>query len=106
MPSRYITLEDGRRIRDPRSTQAWRKLAKQAAHEEPICWLQFPGICTRLSTTGDHVIPVTKRPDLALVRSNVRGACGPCNNARHNTPVEALRLGGDDEPPAALSIFD
>lgn len=105
MPSRFITTRDGRRIRDPRSTQAWRKLAKQVAREEPVCWLQFPGICTGASTTGDHVIPVTVRPDLALNRSNVRGACGPCNDARRNTPVESLRL-GDRERPAALSIFD
>jgi hypothetical protein len=106
MPSRFITTEDGRRIRDPRSTQAWRKLAKRVAREEPLCWLNFPGICTRVSTTGDHVIAVTKRPDLALVRSNVHGACAACNTARNNTPVEALKLGRDDGPPPdALSIF-
>ena len=34
MPSRYITLEDGRRIRDPRSTQAWRKLAHSLAGDK------------------------------------------------------------------------
>lgn len=104
MPSRFITTADGRRIRDPRSTQAWRKLAKQVAREEPVCWLQLPG-CTGLSTTGDHVIAVVDRPDLALVRSNARGACSSCNNRRSNMPVEAMRL-GDREQPAALSIFD
>jgi 5-methylcytosine-specific restriction endonuclease McrA len=103
MPSRFITTADGRRIRDPRSTQAWRRLAKQAAREEPVCWLRFPGVCTGASTTGDHVIPVTIRPDLALIRSNVRGACEPCNTARRNTPVEALRFDRDDPP--ALGVF-
>lgn len=103
MASRFITTADGRSIRDPRSTQAWRRLAKQAAREEPVCWLQFPGVCTGASTTGDHVIPVTVRPDLALVRSNVHGACGPCNTARRNTPVEALRFDRDDPP--ALGVF-
>lgn len=105
MPTRLITTADGHQIPDPRSTQAWRKLAKQAAREEPTCWLQFEGVCTRRSTTGDHVIPVTERPDLALVRSNVRGACSPCNYARRNLPLTALRLGDDDGERPALSIF-
>lgn len=73
-----------------RSTQAWRRLAKQAASEEPLCWLQLPG-CTGRSTTGDHVIPVSIRPDLALVRSNVRGACKPCNRKRGNLPIGVVR---------------
>ena len=105
MPSRFITTTDGRVIRDPRSTNAWRKLSKQVVREEPVCWLRFPGICTGASTTGDHVKPVLTHPELALIRSNVRGACRGCNRARSSTPVEALRL-GDREQPAALSIFD
>lgn len=105
MPSRFITTADGQRIRDPRSTQAWRRLAKQAAREEPVCWLQFPGVCTIASTTGDHVIAVTKRPDLALIRSNVRGACAACNTARRNTPVELLKLGTPTRP-VALDAFE
>src|SRR4051794_10040219 len=102
MPTRYVTIS-GRRVIDPRSTQAWRKLAKQVAREEPVCWLQFEG-CTGASTTGDHVIPVVVRPDLALVRSNVRGACSACNYKRGNLPVSALNLGATTEPAAALSI--
>lgn len=106
MPTRLITTTDGRQIPDPRSTATWRKLAKQVAHEEPHCWLRFDG-CTGTSTTGDHIIPVTVRPDLALVRSNVRGACAPCNYARRNLPVTALRLGrSDDTTRPGLGVFD
>lgn len=106
MPSRLITTPDGRRIPDPRSTQAWRRLAKQVADEEPVCWLGFEG-CTIRSTTGDHVIPVTVRPDLALVRSNVHGACSACNYKRGNLPIESLRLGSAENlRPPALDIFD
>jgi 5-methylcytosine-specific restriction endonuclease McrA len=106
MPTRYLTTSDGRRIPDPRGTQAWRKLAKQAAREEPVCWLAFEG-CTVKSTTGDHVIPVTVRPELALIRSNVHGACGPCNYKRGNLPLESLRLGdAENSRPPALDIFD
>lgn len=88
---------------DPRQTRRWRKLRDRVVREEPVCWLQLES-CTRWSTTGDHIIPVEVRPDLALVRSNVRGACGSCNHKRGSLPVEALRRG--DERPAALDIFD
>lgn len=89
---------------DPRSTRAWRRLRDQVIREEPICRLQFPGICTRISTTGDHIIPVEVRPDLALVRSNVRGTCWPCNHARGSMPDELIRFTEADVPPA-LEIF-
>lgn len=102
MPTRYLTTSDGRVIADPRGTQAWRRLAKQVCREEPLCWLQLHG-CTRLSTTGDHLEPVTDRPELALVRTNVRGACRSCNERRGNLPLASLNL----EPrSAALSVFD
>lgn len=88
---------------DPRNTRAWRGLRDQVVADEPTCRLRFPGICTTVSTTADHIIPVTVRPDLALERTNCRGTCRPCNEARRTVPDEALRL---DERPAALSIFD
>lgn len=106
MPTRLITCADGRRIPDPRSTAAWRRLAKQAASEEPVCWLQLED-CTRVSTTGDHIIPVTARPDLALVRANVHGACSSCNYKRGNLGLGSLRLGTASTLRApALDIFD
>lgn len=66
---------------DPRNTRAWKKLSAQVVREEPLCWLRLPG-CTRFSTTGDHIHSVYDRPDLALVRANVRGACKHCNSSR------------------------
>ncbi|MGH3478439.1 MAG: HNH endonuclease [Nocardioidaceae bacterium] len=78
---------------DPTKSRAWRVLRDDVIKHEPICWLQMPGICTRVSTTADHVIPKSQRPDLAMVRTNLRGACLPCNKARNTTPIEALNLG-------------
>lgn len=96
-----------------RWTQEWRRLAKQVCAEEPICWLQLSG-CTRRSTTGDHVIPLAARPDLALIRSNVRGACRHCNNKRGHLPPDLAREmygnAGPTEQPTeqaqALGFFD
>lgn len=93
-----------------RSTRAWQRLAKQVCTEEPICWLRLDG-CTVRSTTGDHIIPASSRPDLALIRSNVRGACQHCNNKRGHLPAELAReMYGNattpTEKPRALGIFD
>jgi 5-methylcytosine-specific restriction endonuclease McrA len=102
MPTRYVTI-NGRKVIDPRSTWAWRKLRDRVVREEPTCRLRFPGVCTTVSTTADHIKPVVSHPELALERGNLRGACAPCNDARRNTPDEVLIKGG--QPSKALGIF-
>lgn len=102
MATRRILIDGHWRI-DPRQTRAWRRLKDQVVREEPTCRLQFPGICTMKSTTADHIVPVTVDPKLALVRSNCRGACQPCNEARRTVPDEALIVGGVKSN--ALSVF-
>lgn len=72
-----------------RSSSAWQRLRAQVIREEPTCWLQLAG-CTQLSTTGDHLLTIKQRPDLALVRSNVRGACANCNNKRNAKTLEQI----------------
>lgn len=102
MSARRVTI-NGREQIDPRQTRAWTKLRDQVVREEPTCRLRFPTICTTISTTADHITPVSVRPDLALERTNCRGACRPCNEAKHNLPNSALVLNG--ERSEALSIF-
>lgn len=103
MPARRVVINGVEQI-DPRHTRAWRKLRDQVVREEPICRLQFAGICTRVSTTAAHIVPVTERPELALERSNLEGSCTECNEASGTLPRSALRTGGDTPPPA-LSVF-
>lgn len=74
---------------DPRHTRAWRKLRDRVVREEPTCRLQHPGVCTYWSQTADHIIPVSVRPDLAMDRGNLRGACQACNWDRGATPDQA-----------------
>lgn len=102
MPTRRLLINGVMRI-DPRQTRAWVRLRDQVVREEPTCRLRFAGICTVVSTTADHIEPVTVRPELALVRSNCRGACAPCNDARKTVPDANLVTGG--KPSEALSIF-
>ncbi len=40
------------------STRAWRRLRAEVIKAEPSCWLRLPG-CTHISTTADHIIPVS-----------------------------------------------
>jgi len=84
--SRRVVIHGIEQI-DPRETRAWRRLRDLVVREEPNCQLQLPG-CTGASQTADHILPVIQRPDLALVRSNLRGACHPCNMARGTTAAQ------------------
>jgi 5-methylcytosine-specific restriction endonuclease McrA len=83
-----------RRIRGYRRGQLtsyrWQKLRLQVIREEPVCRLRL-SCCTRRSTTADHIIPVSHRPDLKYMRGNLRGSCQPCNMRRKNRPLSEVR---------------
>ena len=108
-------------LRTFRWTPEWRALSAQVRKEEPTCWLRLPG-CTHTSTTADHIIPASQRPELALVRANVHGACRKCNSARSDkhaydpvlrrpapptTTAAALRhITRQRRPPPAMRYFN
>lgn len=100
--ARRVYQYAGRDWPDPRNTRAWRALRDRVVREEPTCRLRIVGVCTTVSTTADHIIPVPVRPDLGMERSNHRGVCGPCNEARGDLPDAALVR--DDHRPA-LELF-
>lgn len=88
--------------------RAWKTLQRQVISEEPVCQIRVPGICTEISTTGDHILPYSRWPELGLERSNVQGACSPCNRRKGKLTMDELReqLGLDDEPRPALDFFN
>lgn len=66
----------------------WKALRAQVLAEEPVCRR-----CHRAaSTEAGHVLAVSERPDLALVRSNLIGLCRSCNHH------EASSKGGSRNP--------
>lgn len=60
------------------STPEWRAVRAEVLREEPFCRCG----CGAESDTVDHIIPRRERPDLALVRSNLRAMYSRCHN-RH-----------------------
>lgn len=87
-----------------RSGRPWRTLRLEILARDPWCQIRGPK-CTGKSTTVDHVIPLSQRPDLAHDPANLRGACGPCNyrgGARlTNARARARRA---QQPPKQLQL--
>ena len=105
-----------RRRRGQLTSYRWQKLRLRVIKEEPVCRLRL-SCCTRWSTTADHIIPVSHRPDLKYMRQNLRGSCQPCNMRRKNRPLSEVRaedtmlrrkpaLSPSAAPPAALEFFE
>ena len=87
-------------------SREWRRLRAQVIQEEPVCRLRLPG-CTIVTQTGDHIIPIKYRPDLKLVRQNVRGSCYSCNMKRGDGSPRRMEqvLRKAKPPPKALEFF-
>lgn len=89
---------------DVRRTRAWRKIRDQVVDEEPDCRLRYAGICTGASQTADHIEHADTHPQLALERSNLRGACNACNWHRGKR-TDAQVAAGQQPRARALDIF-
>ena len=66
--------------------------------EEPVCRL-----CgTRASRHVDHVVSVSRRPDLFGVRSNLQGVCPPCHRSKtarvDSKPLESRKRAPEAHP--------
>jgi 5-methylcytosine-specific restriction endonuclease McrA len=86
-------------------SRKWRALRDQVVKEEPLCRLRLPG-CTVRSTTADHILLRALRPDLAMTRSNLRGACTNCNLRRGRKLVrpQAAAVNGKPSAPRARAL--
>lgn len=63
------------------NTSAWQRLRAEVLREEHRCaWCDAVGV----KLTAGHVIPMRRRPDLALERSNVHASCRSCQNRHQN----------------------
>lgn len=79
----------------------WRRVVAQVCRDEPMCYLQLPGICTGRSETADHVRPRKTHPHLTDVRWNLRGACKACNMTKGDMSLPELAEWMKRKGPAA-----
>jgi len=97
--------EPGRPSASQRGYDAtWRKLREAILAEEPTCrYCDELGITTPAQHV-DHIIPLHRRPDLRLERTNLQPLCADCHNSvkakeesrgtRMGCDVNGLPLGG------------
>ena len=84
------------------STRRLRRLRREVLAAQPLCQLKLPG-CTQISTTVDHIYPVSEFPQLREAKANLQGSCWACNRRRGALPISALPERGRSP---ALSFFD
>ena len=77
----------------------WRKLRKRKLQSDPLCEDCLERGRTTLAQEVDHIIRITKRPDLRLVWDNLRSLCKPCHDAksaaeRSGRPVKGCDVHG------------
>lgn len=61
---------------------AWRRLRLQVLADEPLCRFCAAKGLTVAAVDVDHVQTIADRPDLRLVRSNLRPLCSSCHSIR------------------------
>ena len=74
-------------------TQRGEALRHAKLKADPLCWWCLrKGVLTAANTV-DHIEPITERPDLRLVWSNLRSGCKPCHDAHTARQVAAGHRG-------------
>lgn len=89
--------------RQRRSSEVGAELTRLVCERDPGCRLQLEG-CTQVSTTADHIVPVSAGGETTL--ENLRGACLHCNSSRGaGVTDEQPRLGKGDRPLSRADVM-
>jgi len=70
-----------------RKGRPWRRLREQVLAEEPVC--RWCGV--RASTVVDHLLPLSRYPEMAHSRANLAGSCTWCNGSKGNRAAPTSR---------------
>jgi 5-methylcytosine-specific restriction endonuclease McrA len=85
---------------DPRLSRKYREVRKAVlARDEWTCYY-----CNEPATTVDHIVPVSKAPELAIAAENLRACCVSCNS-RKGSRSEGLFLQSKRTPPVFSRLF-
>lgn len=84
---------------DPRLTRDYKKFRLQVlARDQWSCFY-----CSQPATTVDHIIPVSKAPDLVVNFENAVACCQSCNSSKGNRN-QGVFLGRKATPPVFSSF--
>lgn len=65
--------------------RAWQKLRSVFLREHPLCTFCAERGCITPAQVVDHITSIALRPDLRLVRENLRSLCKRCHDSRTAT---------------------
>lgn len=92
---RLVGMPDRRELDRERGSAAsrgydrtWQRLRASVLNEDPLCHFCLAEGRTTAATVVDHIERIRDRPDLRLVRSNLRPLCKPHHDA-HTARTEA-----------------
>jgi len=71
----------------------WQALRLAHLADEPLCRFCRERGITKPAEVVDHIIPISERPDLRLVRSNLRSLCKTCHD-RHTARTQGFARPG------------
>lgn len=69
--------------------RGWDRTRQRILKRDPICRLQYPGICSVISTEVDHIVR-----GYGDIDSNLEGVCGPCHKTKTQAEARQARQRG------------
>lgn len=71
----------------------WELLRKYKLSVDPFCQIRNPiAECGgKIAVEVDHIIPISERPDLRLVLSNLQSACNLCHRLKTQDDIRARK---------------
>jgi 5-methylcytosine-specific restriction endonuclease McrA len=80
-------------------TAAWDRLRKLKLANDPFCQIQTHcaerPLLRTLAAEVDHIVPVSERPELRFVYTNLQSACKSCHSAKTRTEQQRRGRGGE-----------
>jgi 5-methylcytosine-specific restriction endonuclease McrA len=93
MPSRSERAREYQRAKGPCAyDHQWRLVRIGQLKREPLCRFCAAKGLVVAAQCVDHIIPLSVRPELRLVLSNLRSLCTPCHNAHTASGAWRSRL--------------
>ena len=91
LPPRHATERERGSASARGYDRAWQKVRDAVLAEEPLCRFCFDAGRVTAAEEVDHIKTVRDRPDLRLVRANLRPLCKPCHSTHTGSTSRVAR---------------